>query len=517
MPSKVSLNVTQGDLDRQEYVFDERSTCIIGRSVECAVQIPNDAAHKMISRHHCLLDINPPDIRVRDFGSLHGTYVGGKRIGKRANEEQRGKAIFPEFDLKDGDEFSLGKPGREQSIVFQVGIFVPTVCAVCAEEIAEDQKAGAEKAPGVFECEACRKKRRVFAASTVGFKVDTRFCARCGRDVANEVGANRQGEFVCAQCKANPQGIVTRLLERARSVQHEEEEDGLIAIRGYRILKELGAGGMGAVYLAEQEETSRQVALKVMLPHVAVMKKARDGFLREAENTKALDHPHVVRFWDSGCAEGTFFFTLEFCDGGSLDRLMKERGGTLPVEEATKIALQALDGLEYAHGAEIPYVKTSSGGSGRGKGLVHRDLKPQNIFLSGKGSARLVKVGDFGLAKAFDLAGLSGQTATGSMAGTPYFMPRQQVVNFKYARPEVDVWALAATLYFMLTGSPPRHFAPDQDRWYAVLETSAVPIHQRNPAILRPLAEVIDRALIDKPEIPFKTAAELKRALEGVS
>lgn len=334
--------------------------------------------------------------------------------------------------------------------------------------------------------------------------------------MSSEVGENRQGEFVCAQCKANPQGIVSRLLEHARSVQREEDDRGLVAIRGYRILKELGTGRMGAVYLAHHEETGKQVALKVMLPQVAFQRNARDHFLREGENTKALVHPNVVRFWESGCAEGTFFFTLEFCDGGSLDQWIKASGGRLAVEEATAIGLQALDGLEYAHHAEIPYVKLASGSVGRGYGLVHRDLKPHNIFHSGSGKSRIVKIGDFGLAKAFDLAGLSGQTATGSAAGTPYFMPRQQVINFKLAKPEVDVWALAATLYFMLTGSVPRRFARDQDRWFTVLETSAVPIRDRNPSIPKRLAEVIDRALIDKPEIPFKSAAEFKRALEGV-
>ena len=224
MPSKVSLKVTQGDLQGQEYVFDERSTCIIGRSGECSLKIPDDADHKMISRHHCLLDINPPDIRVRDFGSLQGTYVGDKRIGKRENEEQRGKAIFPEFDLKDGDEFSLGKPGREQSIVFRVGIFVPTCCAVCPEEIPEEQKARAERSPGVFQCEACRKEEeagpRARAFQGSGQDLLPMRSRRVERD-----GRNRQGDFVCAQCKADPLGILTGLLECARSVRQDEDDE----------------------------------------------------------------------------------------------------------------------------------------------------------------------------------------------------------------------------------------------------------------------------------------------------
>jgi serine/threonine-protein kinase len=308
MPSKVTLKILNGNFKGQEHVFDEGSTCIIGRSQECSVRIPNDAAHKMISRHHCLLDINPPDIRVRDFGSLNGTYIGAERIGKRTHDDERGIATFPEFDLKDGDVFSLGDPGQALSVGFRVSIFVPTLCTGCSEEIPEDEKAQAERSPGVFQCEACRQKEATLTLSTRTSDRPARLCSRCGRDVSSEVGEHRQGEFLCAQCKANPQGIVSRLLERARSARREEEDEDLVAIRGYRILRELGAGGMGAVYLAEHEETGGQVALKVMLPHVAFMKKSRDVFLREAENTKALKHPNIVRFWDSGCAEGTFFF-----------------------------------------------------------------------------------------------------------------------------------------------------------------------------------------------------------------
>jgi serine/threonine protein kinase len=126
----------------------------------------------------------------------------------------------------------------------------------------------------------------------------------------------------------------------------------------------------------------------------------------------------------------------------------------------------------------------------------------------------IAKVGDYGLAKAFDLAGLSGQTLTGTQAGTPAFMPRQQLLDFKYARPEVDVWAAAACLYNMLTGSFPRDFTGDP--FLAILQNNPVPIRQRDVNIPQALAEVIDLALVEKPEIYFKTAAEFKQALLNI-
>lgn len=119
--------------------------------------------------------------------------------------------------------------------------------------------------------------------------------------------------------------------------------------------------------------------------------------------------------------------------------------------------------MTYAHNAEIPAVKLADGSYGKGRGLVHHDLKPGNIFLTNVAGKRIAKIGDYGLSKAFDQAGLSGQTMSGDCMGTPCFTPRQQILNFKYARPEVDVWAAAASLYYMLTGEFPRNFANNQN------------------------------------------------------
>jgi serine/threonine-protein kinase len=480
------------------FTFAERTTCTVGRADDCSPRLPTDEHHKTISRHHCLLDINPPDIRVRDFGSLNGTFVNGTKIGQRAagmTPEQGAQLAFPEFDLKDGDTIQLGKT------VFQVGVFVPALCAECSAEIPEEHKAGCERAPGICQCAACRFKT-AYADPMTTPRPKAKVCGQCGRDVSGEIGEHRQGEFVCAQCKADPARIAQHLLELS-----EAGDDSLSPMRGYTILKELGRGGMGAVYLARHRRTGELVALKIMLPQIAADERARQIFLREVENTKALKHRHVVWLRDAGCSHGAFFFTLEYCDGGSMEKLLQPPGQEevrrpLPVAEAVPLILQALEGLEYAHNVFGP-----------GKGLVHRDLKPHNLFLAGSGRDAVAKVGDFGLAKSFDDAGLSGQTRTGALLGTPAFMPRQQVVNFKYAKPEVDVWAMAASLYYLLTGSVPRDFPQGCEWWMAVLQTDAVPIRKRNPALPPKFAEVIDHALIDNPAIPFKSAAEFRQAL----
>ena len=444
MTSKITLTITEGNLKGQEFTFESRTTCIIGRAKDCYPKIPDDDKHRTISRYHCLLDINPPDIRVRDFGSKNGTFVNGEKIGQREahqTPEQAANIQFPEFDLQGGDEFTLS---------------------------------------------------------------DTSF--RVGIALDPEIAKNLKTERPSTIPQNQPQ-----LWEMLKAFLFKEANVGILG--DYVLLKELGKGGFSLVYLARNKRTKEEVALKVMLPKVAANQRAVNGFLREIDNTKVLKHPHVVQLKESGYADDTFFFTMEYCQGGSVIDSMIQRGITnLPVDESMAIILQVLDGLTYTHNAEIPNVKLADGSLGKGRGLIHRDLKPGNIFLANSGGKQVAKVGDYGLAKAFDLAGLSGQTLTGSAVGTLGFMPRQQVINFKYVQPEVDVWAAAACLYAMLTGCFPRNLQ-GQDPFVAVLQCDAVPICDRTSAIPKPLAKVIDLALIDNPDIYYKSATDFKQAL----
>ena len=156
---------------------------------------------------------------------------------------------------------------------------------------------------------------------------------------------------------------------------------------------------------------------------------SREAFAREIEVTASLRHPNVVALYDHGIEGDTFYFALELCPGGSLSAMMLKRDDPLDVEMAGRIALDALEGLSYAHE----------------KGFVHRDIKPENILLAGA-EGTTAKLADFGLAKSFELAGLSGMTATGVVAGTLYFMPREQITHFRQLRPASDVWSMGATL-----------------------------------------------------------------------
>lgn len=313
---------------------------------------------------------------------------------------------------------------------------------------------------------------------------------------------------MCTSCRSDPVSIVQSLVEGAQRGSHQ-----LAAIKGFTIVRELGRGQMGIVCLARNDRSGQGVALKFLVPEVAADRRMVDRCTREAMNMLALNHPNIVQFLSFGSAHGTFFFAMEYCAGGTVEGLMAQRGGRLPVAEAGQIILRALEGLEYAHNAEVPNVQRPDGSIGKGRGIIHRSLSPKNLFVTSREPPRVVRIGDYSLSKAFDMAGLGGCTRTGMTFAKPLFVPRQQVIDFRYTNPDADVWAAAATLYNMLTGHTPRDFPRGKDPWQVVLNTAPVLLRVRDRTLPERLAEVLDRALDDSRELHFKTAAEFKKAL----
>ncbi|NUR00949.1 MAG: protein kinase [Streptomyces sp.] len=501
--ARVAFTVLQGSLRGRTFEFPGRTTCVVGRADDCTLRLPQDEEYSGISRHHCLLDINPPDVRVRDLASANGTYVNGDRIGQRDARLPRQEADrlpSSERELADGDEIRLG------DVRLRVGIHVPLRCATCGTTTSEVGGVEAAGHGDSSRCERCRTTRTPSASGARPQPHPERRCAACGGRLDAEHTVQPFAEELCAACKGDPERIMRQLLRVA-----EDGSRNLYLFGGYTILRRLGQGGMGAVYLARDHQTEELCALKVMLPQAAGSEEATARFLREMSTVEMLRHPHLVRLHDHGCWNGIFFFVMDYCDGGDVAELVHRRGGRLPDYQALGITLQVLDGLEHAHRADAR-VYDAEGHPLAVRGLVHRDLSPRNIFLHGG----MAKVGDFGLAKAFDAAGLSGLTHTGTSAGNPSYVSRQQVLQFKRAQPEVDVWAAAACLYYMLTGSAPRDFPPHADRWRVVLETPAVPIRRRNPDVPERLARVVDHALTEHPRIGFTTVADFRRALVEV-
>jgi serine/threonine protein kinase len=255
---------------------------------------------------------------------------------------------------------------------------------------------------------------------------------------------------------------------------------------------------MGSVYLARRRgEDASPIALKIMLPRVEVDEAAAEIFLREIAVTRSLRHPNIVALLDFGKHEGRFYFALEYCPGGDAETLLQRSGGRLSLPVVVRLATGALSGLAAAHEA----------------GFVHRDIKPDNVLLADNGAAKLA---DFGLAKSFQQAGLSGMTATGAVAGTFHFMPREQLTSFRQVRPVSDVWSMAATLYYLVTGEYPRDFGSGADPLAVILRGGVVPIRDRDPALPADLAAVIDQALRDDPERRYPSAREFAAGLFAV-
>ncbi|MDR1635860.1 MAG: protein kinase [Treponema sp.] len=519
MPGKVIVKVAKGEDKGKSFEFSGQRSFVIGREKGCAIQL----SERTVSRCHCGMEINPPKITFYDAGSKNGTYINGELVCEGRGDmspEEAAKREHKTLSLRNGDTLGIGV-----DVELSFTVIEPEYCAGCLGEIEEGgnhvNKAGERICAACFEAQKKidefatieNKPRKKEAAQKQAGPV----CTICGAPL----GEIKPGQArICDKCK-KPDDILDRIIEREEQ-RSAKETPAAVDIQNYRQIKKLGEGGMGVVYLVEEADTGKKAALKYMQPSESVDEHARMLFLRETEIGKRLDHPHVIKQYDSGSIGDSFYILMEYCRGGSVDGVM-EKVGPLPEAMAVDITLQVLDGLAYTHSL----------------GIIHRDIKPFNFFIAndfkpesfykpdpgsgkkvfnagaylGGGSSRpVVKVADFGLAKAFDSAVL---TKTGEAKGTLSFAPRQQIMDSKHVANEVDTWAVAASLYFMLTGRTPK---PVRNRltMFDDLLNPAVPIRKVNSFISQKLATVIDKALVDSPTILIQEAADLHAALQAV-
>ncbi len=264
----------------------------------------------------------------------------------------------------------------------------------------------------------------------------------------------------------------------------------------YRLERKLGSGGMATVYLAEDLRHGRKVAIKVLEPGLAAALGV-ERFLREIEIAAKLTHPHILPLHDSGEADGFLYYVMPYVDGESLrQRLSREKQPALP--DATRILKEVVDALAYAHA----------------QGVVHRDIKPDNIMLSG----RHALVADFGIAKA--LSEVSGQqqlTSLGVAIGTPQYMSPEQAAGDDDIDYRADVYSVGIVAYEMLAGRPPFSGTNIQQVLRAQIEQIPEPVDQIAPSVPPAMANAVMRCLAKSRTDRWQSAAELLAELEAVS
>jgi serine/threonine-protein kinase len=269
------------------------------------------------------------------------------------------------------------------------------------------------------------------------------------------------------------------------SIQRDTIIDGR-----YRVLRRLGSGGMADVYLVEDQQLGRRVALKLLYRHLAEDVQFVERFRREASSAAGLQHPNIVGIFDRGEWDGTYYIAMEYIEGHTLKEIIRERGPA-PPEAAVDVVLQILRAARYAHQ----------------RGIVHRDLKPHNVLIDEDGR---VKVTDFGIAR----AGASDMTETGSIMGTAQYLSPEQAQG-RPVDARSDLYSIGIVLYELLTGRVP--FDAESPVSVALKQVSELPVPPReiDPTIPPALEAVVLRALEKDPARRFADADEFIEALHA--
>jgi serine/threonine-protein kinase len=531
---EVILQVEQGPEQGREFHFAEADNLLVGR------KDPTSHAHwelspedRQVSRDHFIIEVRPPNCMIRDVGSTNGTYV--RRQGQGQWER------IEETLVAEGDQIKVGQTilgvkvalPPPQEVRAELGQGVRTelvqgpVEAAAAPEISPLQPSPTPGPPQAgpepeLRCIRCGEPLERLPDLTGSNLRDLDFmCANCRAQVeasrAHQAAAQAAERYTCQRCDkdvtgaANGDGRAAELAEAALYLcpACAEQERRLRSpdIGGYLLLGELGRGGMGVVYQAWQRQTGRVVALKLMLPFKADP-RLRLRFLREMSIMQELQHAHLVRLLEAGQHGDAPFFISEFIADGDLARYVPADGRpTLPPPEVAQLIAAALLGLSHFHQL----------------GYVHRDLKPENILLKRSQGLAVPKLADFGLARSYERHG-GTVTRTGESAGTVMYMPLEQILDFKKAKPSVDIYAMGVSLYYLLSGRFPLDFPAfwqirqgrgqvKKDPMRMILEDKPQSIQRWRRDLSPALAQVVDRAVQKQPGDRYPSAEAFRTAL----
>jgi WD40 repeat protein/serine/threonine protein kinase len=322
---------------------------------------------------------------------------------------------------------------------------------------------------------------------------------RAHREGRMDLGSSASISELCEQLYALAPAAERR--EEAPRTAYAGESSHPSVLGRFRLLDRLGAGGFGVVYLAEDTQLNRRVALKLPRAGSLADPDASERFVREMRAAAALHHPQIVAVYDAGQQDGVYFLAAAYCPGATLQQWMQERGGPAAPEDAAAIVLALAEAAHHAHE----------------RGVLHRDIKPQNVLLDPTSRFRELpfcpKLTDFSVAKL--LENEADATATNVLVGTPRYMAPEQVAGRRdLLGPPCDVYALGVVLYELLTGEPPIRGDNNADTLRRVLQDEPVSPRKLAPAIPGDLEAICLKCLEKSPPKRYSTAREVAEDLD---